>query len=43
MFQGLLYHPDKYEHLAPEMKALASVKMQAINEAFSRVKLDIAN
>lgn len=41
--QALLYHPDKYEHLAPEMKELASVKMQAINAAFSRVKLDIAN
>jgi len=39
--QAMLYHPDKYDHLAPEMKALASVKMQEINAAFSRVKADI--
>lgn len=39
--QASLYHPDKYEHLAPEMKTLASLKMQEINSAYSRVKLDI--
>jgi hypothetical protein len=36
-----LYHPDKYEHLAPEMKVLASAKMAEINAAYARVKTDI--
>lgn len=36
-----LYHPDKYEHLAPEMKALASARMAEINEAYMHVKKDI--
>jgi len=40
--QAALYHPDKYEHLAPEMKALASSKMAEINAAYALVKLDIA-
>jgi hypothetical protein len=40
--QASLYHPDKYEHLAPEMKALASAKMAEINAAYTLVKLDIA-
>ncbi|WP_260739887.1 DUF4236 domain-containing protein [Tunturiibacter lichenicola] len=40
--QAALYHPDKYEHLAPEMKVLASARMQEINEAYTRVRLDIA-
>jgi hypothetical protein len=39
--QAMLYHPDKYEHLAPEMKQLAAVKMQEINAAYSRVRMDI--
>lgn len=39
--QASLYHPDKYEHLAPEMKALAALKMQEMNAAYSRVKLDL--
>jgi Protein of unknown function (DUF4236) len=41
--QALLYHPDKYEHLAPEMKDIASARMQTINEAYLRVKLDISS
>jgi hypothetical protein len=40
--QASLYHPDKYEHLAPEMKALASARMAEINTAYTLVKLDIA-
>jgi hypothetical protein len=39
--QASLYHPDKYEHLAPEMKALASAKMAEINAAYLRVKKDV--
>lgn len=39
--QAALYHPDKYEHLAPEMKALASAKMAEINAAYTFVKIDI--
>jgi hypothetical protein len=39
--QASLYHPDKYEHLAPEMKTLASRKMAEINAAYERVKIDI--
>lgn len=38
--QASLYHPDKYEHLAPEMKELALVKMKLINVAYARIKLD---
>ena len=38
-----LYHPDKYEHLAPDMKALAAAKMQEINAAYSRIKSDQAH
>lgn len=41
--QAALYHPDKYEHLAPEMKVLAAAKMQDINAAYSRIKLDIVH
>jgi len=39
--QASLYHPDKYEHLAPEMKALVSAKMAEINAPYTLVKLDI--
>jgi DnaJ-class molecular chaperone len=39
--QASLYHPDKYKHLAPETKALASAKMAEINTAYTLVKLDI--
>jgi hypothetical protein len=39
--KAALYHPDKYEHLAPEMKALALAKMAEINAAYTLVKLDI--
>jgi hypothetical protein len=40
--QASLYHPDKYEHLAPEMKVLALTKMQDINSAYAQVKMDMA-
>jgi DnaJ-class molecular chaperone len=40
--QASLYHPDKYEHLAPEMKSLATAKMAEINAAYELIKLDIA-
>lgn len=40
--QAALYHPDKYEHLAPEMKRLAIAKMAEINAAYELIKLDIA-
>lgn len=36
-----LYHPDKYEHLAPEMRSLAKAKMAEINAAYDLIKLDI--
>jgi hypothetical protein len=39
--QASLYHPDKYEHLAPEMKHLASTKMQQINAAYELIKVEI--
>lgn len=39
--QASLYHPDKYEHLAPEMKHLASTKMQQINAAYELIKAEI--
>jgi hypothetical protein len=39
--QAALYHPDKYEHLAPEMQKLASARMVDINAAYSRVVADI--
>ncbi|WP_263373274.1 J domain-containing protein [Granulicella aggregans] len=39
--QASLYHPDKYEHLAPEMKHLASIKMQQINAAYELMKSEI--
>jgi hypothetical protein len=39
--QASLYHPDKYEHLAPDIKAIASSKMAEINAAFALVKADI--
>ncbi len=40
--QAMLYHPDRYEHLAPEMKLLAAAKMQEINAAYNRVTFDIS-
>jgi hypothetical protein len=36
-----LYHLDKYEHLAPEMKKIASARMADINTDFSRIKEDM--
>jgi hypothetical protein len=39
--KAALYHPDKYEHLAPEMKELAPKKMAEINEAYSFIKRNI--
>ena len=37
-----LYHPDKYEHLAPEMKVLAAQKMAEINAAYEKIKSDVS-
>jgi hypothetical protein len=39
--QASLYHPDKYEHLAPDIKVLAAKKMAEINVAYERVKADL--
>jgi len=36
-----LYHPDKYEHLAPDMRALAAAKMAEINAAYDLIKASI--
>ena len=39
--QASLYHHDKYEHLASEMKKIASARMADINTDFSRIKGDM--
>jgi hypothetical protein len=36
--QANLYHPDKVAHLAPEIQALATVRMREINQAFEFFK-----
>jgi|SRR5579862_1160721 len=41
--RAALYHPDKYDHLAPDMKAIAAKRMAEINAAYERIKADLAD